>query len=167
MKALALQENYETKIEYHCVGAQMRNVQPGDVDGMVNAARGYAQDNRGGKFHAILWPFSALNSYNVAEHGYQGDRPIWQRSGGHLLKMLNLEYAKLQRLEHTLAGLPLVPKSDTRDAMKIVSCVTWPAADSAHKPCCRHASQVKAAVKRCQSFLCLTAFTSCTWQQAS
>ena len=100
-----VQDQCETKIEYHCVGARMSNAQPGDADGMIVAARDYAQNNRGGKYHAILWPYSTLDSYNVAESKYQGDKPQGALSGGHLLKMLNLEYARLQRLEHTLSGL--------------------------------------------------------------
>ena len=97
----------------------MSNVQPGNVDSMIDAARSYAQNNSGGKYHAILWPFSALDSYNVAEQQYQGDRPVWLLAGGHLLKMLNLEYAKLQRLEHTLTGLRRVPA--TQSALTSVS----------------------------------------------
>ena len=115
------QENCETRIEYRCVGAQLSNVQPGNVDGLIDAARGYAQNNSGGKYHAILWPFSALNSYNVAEHQYHGERPAWWLSGGHLLKLLNLEYAKLQRLEHTLIGLRGASGIDIRNAVKMVS----------------------------------------------
>lgn len=70
-KAHFLQEDCETRIQYYCTGAQMSNQQPGDADGMVAAARDYAQNNRGGKYHAILWPFAALNSYNMAEEKYQ------------------------------------------------------------------------------------------------
>ena len=102
----------------------MSNVQPADVDGMIEAARGYAQNNRGGKYHAILWPFAALNSYNIAENQYQGDGAVWSMSGGHLLRMLNLEYAKLQRLEHTLVSLRRGHDIDTRDALNLVSRAT-------------------------------------------
>lgn len=75
----------------------MSNQQPGDADGMVAAARDYAQNNRGGKYHAILWPFAALNSYNIAEEEYQGSRVPTYCLGCHLLKSLNMEYARLQR----------------------------------------------------------------------
>ena len=100
----------------------MSNDQPSNVDGMIKAAQNYAQNNRGGKYHAILWPFSALNSYNIAEHQFMAaDRPRWSLSGGHLLKMLNLEYAKLQRIEHTLTGLAGRPTVDTKEALVAVS----------------------------------------------
>lgn len=121
-----LQEQYETKIEYHCTGAQMSNDQPSNVDGMIRAAQNYAQNNRGGKFHAILWPFSALNSYNVAEHQFMAaGRPQRLMFGGHLLKMLNLEYAKLQRLEHTLTGIAGRPSTQTKEALVAVSASSY------------------------------------------
>ena len=99
----------------------MSNSQPGDADGMIAAARDYAQHNRGGKYHAILWPFAALNSYNIAEGQYHGNRVPEYRVGSHLLKALNMEYARLQRLEHTLNCL--TGKTDVDDAAQTVNCL--------------------------------------------
>lgn len=101
----------------------MSNQQPGDADGMVAAARDYAQNNRGGKYHAILWPFAALNSYNMAEEQYQGNRLPAYRLGCHLLKSLNMEYARLQRLDHTFSLLR--DRSEVEDATRLVRATTY------------------------------------------
>lgn len=98
----------------------MSNEQPSNIDGMIDAARNYARSNRGGKYHAILWPFSAIDSYNTAEQQFQADRPVQMLYGGQLLKLLNLEFAKLQRLEHTLVSLR-GQGTDVREAIKLVS----------------------------------------------
>ena len=101
----------------------MSNQQPGDADGMVAAARDYAQNNRGGKYHAILWPFAALNSYNIAEDQYQGNWLPTYRLGCHLLKSLNVEYARLQRLDHTFSLLR--DRSEVENAAQLVRAVTY------------------------------------------
>lgn len=98
-----LQEQHDSKIEYHCTGATLINDQPSDFEGLIAAARSYAQKNQGDKLQAILWPFSALDSYNRAEQLYSGARMPWSQQGRQLLKQLNLEHSRLQRLEHTIA----------------------------------------------------------------
>lgn len=130
-----MQDHCETKIQYHCIGARMSNTQPGDADGMIAAARDYAQNNRGGKYHAILWPFSALNSYNIAEHKYHGHKLQGVQAGGHLLKMLNMEYARLQRLEHTLAGVCKPGSSAVAAVQKVSLPVFALAPTAADSPC--------------------------------
>ena len=67
------------KIEYRCTGATLSNEQPGTFAGLIAAAHSYAQKNQGDKFQAILWPFSALDSYNRAEEQYSGQRMPWSQ----------------------------------------------------------------------------------------
>lgn len=99
----AVQEHHDCKIEYRCTGATLSNEQPGTFASLITAAQSYAQKNQGDKYQAILWPFSALDSYNRAEQQYSGQRMPWSQHGGQLLKDLNLEHSKLLRLEHTMA----------------------------------------------------------------
>ena len=57
----------------------------------------------GVKHRAILLPFCASGSYSDAEAQHSGTRPLpWIESGSDLLKDLNFEYMRLQRLKHVL-----------------------------------------------------------------
>ncbi len=117
-----VQEHHDCKFEYRCTGATLSNEQPGTFAGLMAAAHLYAQKNQGDKFQAILWPFSALDSYNRAEEQYSGQRMPWSQQGGQLLKDLNLEHSKLLRLEHTMAmrkgpANPVAKKKVTLQAM--------------------------------------------------
>lgn len=98
-----MQEKQETKFDIECTGANLNLPQPATIEELVQFASNYTQNNMGVKHHAILLPFSALGSYNAAEAQYNGIRPLsWVESGTELLKDLNFEYVRLQRLKHVL-----------------------------------------------------------------
>ena len=127
-----MQAEHEIHAEYRCIGAQMSNLQLVGPNNMFDAAYMYARLGCGGRYRAVLWPFSALHSFGAAQEQYQGD--TLGRSltpcGGHLLRRLNLEYAKLKLLENMLVELQIRPTTRTRSAQTAVS----------HATCCTCAS---------------------------
>lgn len=99
-----MQESQETKFEIECTGAKLDLAQPDTIETMVQYASYYAQHNQGVKYHAVLLPFSALSSYNEAEGQFEGIRLMsWVEHGSHILKDLNFEHVRLQRLKKALA----------------------------------------------------------------
>lgn len=99
-----VQESQEIKFEIECTGAKLDLAQPGTIDKMVQYASDYAQHNQGVRYHAVLLPFSALSSYNEAEAQYEGVRQMsWVEHGSNILKDLNFEHVRLQRLKKALA----------------------------------------------------------------
>ena len=99
-----VQESQELKFDIECTGAKLNLAQPDTIENMVKYATKYARNNQGVRYHAVLLPFSALNSYNEAEAQYDGVRQMsWVDHGSNILKDLNFEHVRLQRLKRALA----------------------------------------------------------------
>ena len=96
----------------------MSTTQPGHADGMIAAAFQATVEERIMRLcgPTLLETITVL--LNVSHHG---DKLQGVRAGGHLLKMLNKGYARLQRLEHILTGLSSKASSSAFAAMKKVS----------------------------------------------
>ena len=75
-----------------------------DIFALRKAAQLHMQEGVGLKCQAILWPFLHLEGYNNAEALYQGapDLLTWQYDPVAVVRILNLEHARLQRLQKTI-----------------------------------------------------------------
>lgn len=91
----------------------MLEMDTSNIFALRKAAQEHVQKGVGLKAEAILWPFSHLESYNEAVAAYNGPEQqfLWQHDALEHLSALNMEHARLQRVDKNLAA-----RRDTADA---------------------------------------------------
>ena len=100
-------------------------VDTSDIFALRKAAQLHMQAGAGLKCQAILWPFSHLESYNNAEALYPGAPEVlsWQSDPVLIVRMLNVEHARLQRLQKTLDARNSPEDKESYSAICAMVCV--------------------------------------------
>lgn len=114
-----LQTGCEVKTKYHCAGALTLEVDTSDIFALRKAAQLHMKEGVGLKCQAILWLFSHLEGYNNAEALYQGAPELltWQYDPVAVVRILNLEHARLQRLQKTIDAHSISEDKDSYQAI--------------------------------------------------
>ncbi len=100
----------------------MLDVDTSNVFALRRAAQLHMREGVGLKYQAVLWPFSTLDGYNNAAALYQGPPELfaWQYSPVTIIRMLNLEYARLQRLQQSVEACSSSENQDPCQTMKLL-----------------------------------------------
>ena len=124
---LLLQTGCEVNTKYHYAGATALDVDTSDIFALRKAARLHMQEGAGLKCLAILWPFAHLEGYNNAAALYQGPPELlaWQHDPVAIIRMLNLEFAKLQRLKNSIAACSSLDRQNQYQTMSLLVCYLW------------------------------------------